>query len=132
VKKFVETFPNHSTYSICQDNFSEAMRRIGEKIRNTVGPPCVDRPLVDISDAPNLQADCNVEERIPIGNGRYDQRVIPRCDANVAGPCWNLTEDATQCPASGHRIEVDRKGEMPAEGTQQSIRCLTQVVPNPA
>ena len=35
-----------------------------------------------------------------------------------------------QCTASNHLIEIDRKGEMPVEGTQQSIRCLTQVVPN--
>jgi hypothetical protein len=38
VKTFVESFPNHGTYSICQDDFREAMRLIGEKIRTTVGP----------------------------------------------------------------------------------------------
>ena len=71
VKKFIDAFPNHSTYSICQNDFSEAMRRIGEKIRATVGPPCVDRPLVDIDPmAAGLQVDCNVQERMPNGNGQ--------------------------------------------------------------
>jgi hypothetical protein len=130
VKKFIEAFPNHSTYSICQNDFREAMRRIGEKIRATVGPPCVDRPLVDIDAmAAGLQVDCNVQERKPLGNNQYDESVIPSCDANLDGPCWRLRQDA-QCTASNHLIEIDRKGEMPVEGTQQSIRCLTQVVPN--
>jgi hypothetical protein len=35
-----------------------------------------------------------------------------------------------QCTASNHLIEIDRKGGMPVEGTQQAIRCLTQVAAN--
>lgn len=127
VKRFVESFPNHSIYPICQNDFRQAMQRIGEKIRATVGPPCVDRPLVDIdTQAAGVQADCNVMERTPDGNGRWIEKVVPRCEANLAGPCWTLTAEPT-CTASGYLINIDRKGEMPVEGTQQSIRCLTRV-----
>jgi hypothetical protein len=95
--------------------------------------------------------DCNVQERIPLGNGRYDERVVPSCAANLDGPCWNIRADP-QCTASspvlrdqegrlqpirdnmgplpGYMIEIDRKGEMPVEGTQQSTRCLTHVDAN--
>jgi hypothetical protein len=157
VKKFIDAFPNHTTYSICQNDFREAMQKIGEKIRATVGPPCVDRPLVDIElmtpttrmNAMTLSdVDCNVQERIPLGNGQYEERVVPSCAANRDGPCWNIRADG-QCGGSapvvrdmqgnlryitdgqgrlpGYMIEIDRKGEMPVEGTQQSIRCLTHV-----
>ena len=130
VKKFIDAFPNHTTYSICQNDFREAMQKIGEKIRATVGPPCVDRPLVDIDPmAAGLQVDCNVQERTPNGNGQFDEHVVPSCDANLDGPCWRLRMDA-QCTASNHLIEIDRKGGMPVEGTQQAIRCLTQVAAN--
>jgi hypothetical protein len=38
VKTFVESFPNHSTYSICQNDFRDAMRLIAQKIRTAAGP----------------------------------------------------------------------------------------------
>jgi hypothetical protein len=134
VKRFIDAFPNHSTYSICQNDFSEAMRRIGEKIRATVGPPCVDRRLVDTDpNTPQLEEDCNVMERTPRGDGTWEEKVLPRCSAGRDGPCWKLTPDA-QCTLSspgmglpGYLVDIDRKGEMPVEGTQQSIRCLTVV-----
>ena len=97
VKNFIESFPNNSTYSICQNDFRQAMQRIGEKIRTTVGPPCVDAPLVDIDPMTiGVQADCSVMERRPRGNGQYDEAVVPRCSANSSGVCWNLMPN-TQC-----------------------------------
>lgn len=125
VKSFVESFPNNSVYSICGGEFREAMRRIGAKIRATVGPPCVDAKLVDIDNAQaGTQADCTVTERRPIGNNRYDEKVLPRCTGTDTSPCWRLLPDPA-CAVSQHQVIVDRQGAMPEEGTQQSIRCLS-------
>ena len=47
----MESFPNHSIFSICQNDFREAVREIARRIRVTVGDPCVTAPLVDINPA---------------------------------------------------------------------------------
>jgi hypothetical protein len=38
IRSFVESFPSHASFSICQNDFRDAMRLTGEKIRTTVGP----------------------------------------------------------------------------------------------
>jgi hypothetical protein len=128
VKSFVESFPNHATYSICQDDFRDAMRRLGEKIRATVGPPCVDAPLVDIdANTAGLQVDCSVTEKIKLDGGGVDERVLPACTPGFNGVCWSLVANA-QCTGSGQLVDIERRdGSMPVVGTQQSIRCLTRV-----
>jgi hypothetical protein len=125
VKSFVESFPNHEIISICEGDFSGAMRRLGEKIRATVGPPCVTERLYDIDRADGLQVDCAVTEKIPVAGGGVEERVVPSCAAAPNGVCWNLVENA-QCTASRRLIEIERRdGSQPVEGTRQSMRCLT-------
>jgi hypothetical protein len=126
VKQFVESFPNHSTYSICQDNFSEAMRRIGEKIKVILGSPCVDAPLVDAKPETKdvLDPDCAVVERRPRGGGDYEEVILARCQPNDTKPCWDISPDQT-CSVSKYKLTIDRKNEPVVEGTTQSIRCLT-------
>lgn len=124
VKSFVESFQNNSTYSICQNDFREAMRRIGAKIRATVGPPCIEARLVDIAPMEaGMQADCTVTERRPLGNNKYEETPLRACAGGDTAPCWRVVP-ATGCPA-GHMVEIDRQGAQPLEGTQQSIRCLS-------
>jgi hypothetical protein len=125
VKKFVESFPNNSIYSICQNDFREAVREIARRIRVTVGDPCVTAPLVDIdADAAGVQADCTVLESRPVGNNKYEDFVIPQCKGGENSPCWNLTAQQS-CSASGYALEIDRKNSPALEGTKQNIRCLT-------
>ncbi len=38
VKSFVESFPNHTTLSICQDDFRPALQQIADRIRAAAGP----------------------------------------------------------------------------------------------
>jgi hypothetical protein len=124
VKSFVESFQNNTTFSICQGDFREAMRRIGAKIRATVGPPCIEARLVDINPTETgTQADCTVTERRPLGNGKYEETPLRACAGGDTSPCWRVIA-SPGCPA-GHMVEIDRQGAMPLEGTQQSIRCLT-------
>jgi hypothetical protein len=125
VKSFVESFPNHSTYSICQDEFSEAMRRIGEKIKVVLGSPCIDAMLVDAKpETRDLDPDCAVVERRPRGGGDYEEVILSRCQAGDTKPCWQINPDQT-CSVSKYNLQIDRKGEAVVEGTTQSIRCLT-------
>ncbi|HEY0713066.1 MAG TPA: vWA domain-containing protein, partial [Polyangia bacterium] len=133
VKKFVESFPNNNTFSICQNDFSEAMRRIGEKIRITLGAPCVDARLVDVNETTaEMDPDCSVTEEKPRSGGGFDLAQIGRCDAAgtpASGPCWRLVGDMA-CTTSRYKVEVDRRGspDLP-EGSRQTIRCLTYPQP---
>ena len=121
VKKFVESFKNHSTFSICQDDFTAALQQIGEKIRAVVGSPCVDAKLVDTNLATkDMDPDCVVSEQAP----NADEVLLPRCKGGETSPCWNLVGEPT-CLLSAYKIEIDRKGQDLPEGTAQTIRCLT-------
>ncbi len=129
VKKFVESFDNHSIFSICQNDFREAMRAIAQKIRVTVGDPCVTAPLVDTNPAtPGIDPDCNVTEKRPLGNNRYEEVVLQRCKPGDTQPCWVVTPSQS-CTQSGYQIDIDRHGQTPIEGTKQNIRCLTCLNP---
>jgi hypothetical protein len=134
VKKFVESFPNSSTFSICQNDFSEAMRNIGAKIGVLLGSPCVDAPLIDVKTGNVLQAgianpdgDCAVIERRPRNGGGEDEVLLPRCSAGGTSACWSLVADQA-CSVSNYKIDIDRKGEEVPAGTKQSIRCLTMTM----
>jgi hypothetical protein len=131
VKKFVESFPNSSTFSICQNDFREALRNIGSKIGVLLGSPCVDAKLIDPMTGdvlpPGVQnpnGDCAVIERRPRNGGGEDEVLLPRCSAGGAGACWSLVGDQA-CSVSSYKIDIDRKGEEVVPGTKQSIRCLT-------
>jgi hypothetical protein len=130
VKRFVEGFPNHSIFSICQGDFRDAMRTIAQKIRVTVGDPCVTAPLVDTNPATaTIEPDCNVVEKRPLGNNRFEEVVLQQCKAGDTQPCWVVTPSQS-CTLSGYQIDIDRHGAMPPEGTKQNIRCLTCLQPN--
>ena len=134
VKKFIESFPNSSTFSICQNDFSEAMRNIGSKIGVLLGSPCVDAPLIDVKTGNVLKAgianpdgDCAVVERRPRNGGGEDEVLLPRCTAGGTAACWSLVGDQA-CAVSNYKIDIDRKGEVVPPGTKQSIRCLTMTM----
>jgi hypothetical protein len=100
------------------------MQQIGQRIGGLVGPPCVAAKLADSKPATKeFDPECVVEESVPGGA----RKVYGRCKAGGARPCWDLTADTT-CSASGYRIDIDRAGQMPAPGTQQTFRCLTETV----
>lgn len=124
VKSFVDSFNQSSVFSICQNNFREAMQKIGEKIKVAIGPPCVDALLVDGNpQTPDMDPECTVTDRVPIPNG-YRDTPLPRCAAGGRRPCWSLVGDPI-CTISGYRIDVDRAGAMPEPGLIQSVKCLT-------
>jgi hypothetical protein len=134
LKQFVESFGAAGTFfSICQDDFSPAMKAIGEKLAAKLGNPCISAPVVDTKPAPGVQPDCQVIDRIPATGGFKDEPLPPCTSGNrsASGACWNLVEDGT-CGDSGFKIDVDRGGKLATPGTQQAIKCLTCARPGDA
>jgi hypothetical protein len=128
IRKFVESFgANGSLHSICADDFSPAMKQIGEKLAAVVGTPCISAPLVDTKPDPGVQADCQVIDKVPSGSG-FMETPLPNCDTGKT-PCWKLAPDPT-CTESGFKMAVDRGGAMAAPGTQQAIKCRTCAKPD--
>jgi hypothetical protein len=138
VQKFVKSFPNAATFSICQEDFAAALSAIGSKIGVLLGSPCVDAPLIDTKTGGELtlgpiaagthsdNGDCAVLERRPRSGGGEDEVLLPRCSAGGTGACWSLVSEPA-CAVSNYKIDIDRKGEEVIPGTKQSIRCLTRV-----
>jgi hypothetical protein len=127
MKAFVDSFgASGSFFSICQDDFSPAMKTIGEKLAAKLGNTCIAAPVVDTSPAGGIQADCQVIDRVPTPGapgGVKDVALAP-CSANGGqAPCWELAENR-ECTLSGYRMDVKRT-TMAAPGTQQAIKCLT-------
>jgi hypothetical protein len=126
LKQFVESFgATSSFFSICQDDFSPALKQIGNRLAARLANTCVGAPLVDTAPEPGVQPSCQVVDRIP-GAGGFTEESIPPCSSNTrsaSGACWQLVVDAG-CEASGFKIEVDRGGKLPAPGAQERLRCL--------
>lgn len=126
VRRFVESFDNHASFSICQDDFRAAMQQIGAKIRAAVGPPCAEEPLFDTDMAtPEIEPDCRVLEHVPSDAVPPPPPTpLPRCAADGPRPCWDLRRN-NACAASGHEIAIDRAGQPPPEGAVEIRKCLT-------
>jgi hypothetical protein len=123
IKEFVEAFgANGSLHSICANDFSPAMRQIGETLAAKLGTPCISAPVVDTRPEPGVQADCQVVDRIPNDRG-VDVVNLASC-RDAKPPCWQLMADPT-CTESGFKIAIDRGGQLPVPGTQEAVKCLT-------
>jgi len=127
--KFVSAFgANGQRFSICNQDFTDAMTQIGTAISQALSPGCVQYPLIDTNpNAPGVQPECQVVYdsgcTTPGQNGclttGYSQETLTECIdpttqlpldptnpllANVpdsARPCWYLYYDAdrtTGCP----------------------------------
>ena len=141
---FIDEFgPNGLKFSICERDFSNAMRMIGSGIGEAINP-CIDYKLVDTDPiTPGVQADCRVYYRTPMQDPVDANKVVyvedaesmPRCDPGQSDdtqavyPCWKLVIDRTKCPRNGNLINVVRK---PSErstplvpGTKTGMQCWT-------
>ncbi len=123
MQAFVDAFGTGNAFSICGGTFAPAIQKIGAKVAQIVGTPCVNARLVDVDPAKaGLQAECEVTERVP---GSADV-VLPPCSAGGGRiPCWDLIEDRTICTASGFKIGTNRGGKMAPQGATQTISCAT-------
>jgi hypothetical protein len=160
---FVDEFgTNGLKFSICQPDFSQSMKVIGDAIAKKLQNLCVNYKLIDTNTAePGLQPDCRVVWRIPrtdtaTGKTVYDETStgLPMCpdgatNGNVKTDCWQLITgaDADQkCPdhqlplTYGQLIKVLRTADEVAAkpqldpGTKVGMQCrtCTDDLPNPS
>ena len=127
VSEFVKSFGANGTLdSICKDDFSPALKRIGELIAARLDPGCINEKLIDAdSKTAGLQAECAVLDRVPNQGGTFDDKVLPECGKG-ATPCWKMQAPGAAentCAAGAYRVFVDRAGKEAPKGTVQSVKC---------
>jgi hypothetical protein len=142
---FIDEFgPNGLKFSICQPDFSAAMKLIGDTIAKKLQNLCVDDKLFDQDPAtPGLQPDCRVVYRTPVTDPNDPTNIIyqvspvslPVCPAgatsdSIAEDCWQLLSDTAKCPQSfnGQLVNVLRTTAEIAQGplvagTRLSLQC---------
>jgi hypothetical protein len=120
VRQFVQGFGNNGlVQSICADDFSPAMKKIGDNLTTLIDQKvCLDAPPVDTRPDPGLQPDCVVTEQVPMGDA-VQAVSLPACTTGKT-PCWSVVPDGT-C-GSAFRLDVQPD---PPGGTQVLIRCQT-------
>jgi hypothetical protein len=136
---FIKEFgANGLPFSICQVDFSDSMKNIGETLAKKLTNLCVDYKLYDTDvNTPGLQPSCRVAYRIPdtsSGSVVWTEKPdsLPACpdgatSSSVTSDCWRLTTDTKKCPATGQLIEVVRptNADPLAAGTQVGMQCRT-------
>jgi hypothetical protein len=117
-------------FSICERDFSNAMRTIGATIARKVQDLCVAPKLFDgdLAQA-GVQPECRVVFATPQVDPNDPNNIIyvedtnhlPACPAgatngNVAADCWQLGTDTVRCPVSGQLVTVVRTAAEVAAG----------------
>jgi hypothetical protein len=140
---FIDEFgKNGLKFSICEADFTDSMKSIGDAIYKKLQNLCVPAQLwLDTSGNP----DCRVAYRIPGPDPKDQTKTIttespqglPMCDSattadNVTADCWKLILDPGKCPDAykGQWISVLRpkadlaNNPLPA-GTTLQMQCRT-------
>ena len=132
---FIDQFgTNGLKFSICQADFADSMKQIGDILAKKLTNLCVDYKLYDTDLDPTngVQPSCRVAYRDPT-TGIEDQNSLPECGTSAATAdkdCWQLSTDKGLCPATGQLVKVVRPAGADATnplapGTQVSMYCRT-------
>ena len=138
---FVDEFAeNGLKYSICEPDFTDAMKGIGDSIAKKLQNLCVDAKLLDVDPStPGLQPDCRVAYRVPTVDPQTNKVIyqesdrLPLCPPGATPDttttdCWQLSYDASRCPRTGQVISIVRtaaeisQGQLPP-GTKVGMQC---------
>jgi hypothetical protein len=123
LNELVAAFGERGTIqSICADDFSPAMKKIGDEIARRASVQCLEGPVVDLDPAPGLQANCEVFEQTSTADGLV-RSLIPSCETS-APPCWRL-QISRDCVKSSARMSVDRAGRPAPPQTRTTVLCET-------
>jgi hypothetical protein len=131
---FVDEFgPNGLKFSMCEADWTDAMKLFGGSVAKTLKNLCLDQKIVDADlSTPEIDPDCIMEYDVPnvenvstpldcticagsactdnLDSGsQWTRTYLPLCDPNSpVPPCWELTQDWTRCPVNGQFINVHR------------------------
>ena len=124
IKDFVDAFGDNGTFlSICADDFSPVMTRIGQEVARRASLECLVGRLVDVDpNTSGVQPHCEVFDETSTG-GATLRESFPAC-AVSAPPCWRVQASA-KCIASGLEMIVDRNGAAPPPQTRLNVICET-------
>jgi hypothetical protein len=124
INQFVEAFgANGSMHSICADDFTPVMKRIGEEVARRASLECLSAPIADFDpDTAGVQARCEVFDETQF-EGSTLRELIPAC-SDAPPPCWRI-QPASKCALSGTQMVVDRGGVPPVAGTRINVICET-------
>jgi hypothetical protein len=140
---FVDEFgANGLKFSVCESDYSGAMKSIGAAMAKKLQNLCVDYTLVDMDPTQSgLQPSCNLRILTPTvdlsGKIIYVESAgsLPQCPAgsingNVAEDCWQLDNDLDRCPVNGQLVTMLRTASEVAAGplapgTKLHLSCRT-------
>ncbi len=134
-------------YSVCKQDYSDAMSSIAEAIGKQVRPPCVETCVADVDvTSEGLQHDCQLVEERLTASGQVVADDVPPCEVTGEGPrvpdgadaCYrSLTDPDTgtaatdddmsaECVDAGWNLElaIERRSGAPApSGAVVRARC---------
>lgn len=117
IDQFLRSFPGASTAaSICNPSLEGALTRIGEQVRDQLGPDCITGELADTDPvAEGDQVQCTVTQVTAPGTAGEASIDVPRCsEAGNQAPCWRLVFDERRCPLGSHQaVDVLRAATVP-------------------
>jgi hypothetical protein len=120
ISAFIDEFgANGRKFSICERDFTSAMRLFGDSIAMKLQNLCIDAKLMDVDPVtPGLQPDCRVVYRVlevdsTTGKLTYTEssQSLPMCPAGatpdtITADCWQLVIDNTKCTVNGQLVSV--------------------------
>jgi hypothetical protein len=129
IHEFVDAFQDNGTFlSVCADDFTPVMARIGQEVARRASLECLSTRLADGDpDTAGIQAHCEVYDETTSGGATLRQS-IPGCTTD-APPCWRV-EPSGKCVQSGVQMLVDRGGVAPEPGTRLRVICETCDTPD--
>jgi hypothetical protein len=94
-REFAEAFAeadHRRLYSLCQDDYSASLQKIGEEIADAILPACMPKCVRDLDpQTPILDPSCELREIDFQGN----EKVIPPCIEQIG--VWTVPNGATAC-----------------------------------
>jgi hypothetical protein len=108
-------------YSVCKEDYSDAMSAIAEAIGKQVRPPCVETCVADSDPArEGLQHECQLQEEHVTFEGETITSAIPPCEATGDG--FRIPEEVDAC----YRSLTDAEGGTATLDDDMSPLCVDQ------
>jgi hypothetical protein len=125
IQEWINGFGHNGVFlPICAPTFAPALQRIAEEIGKVLGPKCVEGRLVDKDPSTMaVDPDCTVIDHSFNDQGVQIDSVVPACaDSGGATPCWQLADDAKNCP-NAKVLSVMRPAGPPQSDLNSSVAC---------
>lgn len=120
LKAVVDSSLSHQFTSICESDYSPALKGIADKLRTALHPGCVNGVLANPE-----HPDCVVEEIHP----DHSITQLPSCEVSGV-PCWRVETDL-ECPGEHRALRIDRGGASPDVESLTRAACSTIAQPKP-